>query len=144
MKPLFALLLFVVPWCNNPLSESTPTSSGPVQIQIGRMAFVRGGTLRFDSLLTDSRCPTGLVCFWAGEAIIRVTWTRFTRTATFPLMIRGGTFAQHTDSHVPFDTLGFRFSLQQLDPYPDPRIRYGYNAFLATILVENISESTRR
>jgi hypothetical protein len=144
MKPLYVLLLMAVPWCNDPLSESTPISSGPVQVQVGYMAFVEGGTLRFDSLLAESRCPIGMMCIWAGEAVIRVQWTRMTRTSSFTLKLPGGANAQNAGAHIPFDTLGYRFTLQQLDPYPDPHIRIAYGSYTATIRVENISGTVRR
>lgn len=144
MKPLFALLVFIAPWCNDSLIETAPVLSSPVHLQVGHSAVVEGGTLRFDSVLTDSRCPTGAMCVWAGEAEIRVEWMRATRTAAFVLKLGGGTDAQDTESHMPFDTLGYRFTFQQLDPHPAINIRMSYGAYTATVGVENLSGTVRR
>jgi hypothetical protein len=144
MKPLILAAFLAIPWCDRfPVGPSNG-SSDVVQVRVQSSAPVAGGTIRFDSLLTDSRCPTGMMCYWEGEAVIRVQWTRMTRTADFTLKLSGSTTAQHSDAHIPFDTLGYRFTLQQLDPYPDPNIRIAYGAYLATIRVESLSRTVRR
>lgn len=66
--------------------------------------------LCFDSLITDSRCPEDLVCFWAGEAIVRF---RFEKYGKEPLFI---------DLHAGTnDTIinGYKFSFIDLLPYPN-------------------------
>jgi len=44
----------------------------------GESALVRGegATLSFDRVVEDSRCPSGMQCFWAGRAIAQVTFKK--------------------------------------------------------------------
>jgi hypothetical protein len=63
----------------------------------------------FDTVLTDSRCPTGAVCVWAGEAIVRFKIEKYN---SFPVFI-------DLKEGVK-DTLvcGYQISFIKLLPYP--------------------------
>ena len=71
-------------------------------------------SIRFDSVLSDSRCPKGVVCFWAGNARARFIFSINTDTTNFILNTHGGL-------HLRSDNLinGYRIKLLKLDPYPD-------------------------
>ena len=71
--------------------------------------------VQFDEVLMDSRCPTGVVCFWEGEATIQLTLGTLggdervvvLHTAGSPLGPNGVEFSQHV------------VRLEQVQPYPD-------------------------
>ena len=45
----------------------------PFTLRVGGRATVTGAdvTVRFESVASDSRCPTGVQCVWAGNAVVR-------------------------------------------------------------------------
>ncbi|HEX6037314.1 hypothetical protein [Longimicrobium sp.] len=45
----------------------------PFPLHVGSRATVAGAdvTVRFESVASDSRCPTGVQCVWAGNAVVR-------------------------------------------------------------------------
>lgn len=42
----------------------------------------------FDSLLTDSRCPTGVECVWQGTALIKVTFSERGNSHQFVMSLK--------------------------------------------------------
>lgn len=71
-------------------------------------------TVCFDSLLTDSRCPSEVQCFWQGYAACLFDW----RSATGRHPLRLSTLA--LPGILPKDTIldGYRITLVDLIPYP--------------------------
>lgn len=66
----------------------------------------------FDSLLTDSRCPVGLWCFWEGNAEVRLRYQAYNDKPVF----------FDLSTHVGFinDTIidRYKFTLLDVIPYP--------------------------
>jgi len=64
-----------------------------------------------DSVVNDSRCPTGLQCVWEGDATAAFTLKTSTRRTSFNL---------HTNSKFQMDTLidGMAIALLKITPYP--------------------------
>ena len=59
----------------------------------------------------DSRCPLGVLCIHAGDALVKVTLRRLSQPgADFTLHAIGGPDAA--------DYAGYRVSLQELTPHP--------------------------
>lgn len=70
-------------------------------------------------MISESRCPTGAQCPWAGQAIIGVTFEEEGGSpADLQLVIPGFVDAGTGDGYQPLDTLGFRLTLLELEPYP--------------------------
>ncbi len=46
----------------------------PFELQVGQTAALPDGSaaLRFVSVPTDSRCPMGVMCIWAGDAVVHL------------------------------------------------------------------------
>ena len=87
-----------------------------VVLKLGEEAEVNGGRIhvRFDAMLSDSRCPRGKRCVWAGEAKVQ-------------LRVRQGSSSD--TSHVvagprrSFYPIGSKYFVQMrsLEPYPGDR-----------------------
>ena len=71
----------------------------------------------FDSLLTDSRCPTGGICVWQGNAAIRVIFHESGKAHSFIMTLKG----YPSFGNYPSDTTvnGYHISFTNLEPYPD-------------------------
>ncbi len=49
---------------------------GAFTLQVGASHEVAGaGSLRYERLVNDSRCPPDRQCVWAGDAIVAFSWT---------------------------------------------------------------------
>ena len=66
--------------------------------------------LSFDSLLNDSRCPSGSNCIWAGEARVEITFSNAGDKKSFVLS---------TFNPKDTTTLNYKIRLVDVMPYPD-------------------------
>ncbi len=84
--------------------------------------------LTFSSLVSDSRCAINVVCVWAGNAEISLTFFNGIKIASFNL---------NTHSRSVGDTtiLGFNFALLNVDPYPHIDSLYTPNDYSVRVLV---------
>ena len=71
----------------------------------------RSASITLDSVLNDSRCPSGAQCVWAGNAEVRFVYSAGAQNSAFIL---------NTLSNFRTDTLvnGYRIKLVRLNPYP--------------------------
>ncbi len=125
--------------CNDrPVS---PAASGENDVwTLGAKEYASGAAgfhrILFDSVLTDSRCPTGALCVWEGMAAARFRILPTVKdTVSITLNIRGYTMRADTARHLPLDTLGYRFTLLQLDPYPSIGVTIHPGDYAATIRI---------
>jgi hypothetical protein len=66
------LLALVAPSCST--ANTTHTLGEPVSIALGHSANFDGGLrVTFTSIISDSRCPKGVTCIQAGEAVVALT-----------------------------------------------------------------------
>lgn len=82
-----------------------------------------------DSVLNDSRCPTGVECFWEGNALVRFKFERFNEK---PVL-----FNLNTHRGFTTDTIvdGYKFTLIGLRPYPSIKHRIEQKDYKAEIIV---------
>lgn len=87
-------------------------------LSYGKCVSTRNGMVSvcFDSVISESRCPDGAMCVWAGEAIAR-----------FRIRIDGDYKTVDLSTYLKKDTLmhGYKFMFINLSPYPsiDKQIR---------------------
>lgn len=109
---------------------------GAKEYATGAAGFYR---LQFDSVLTDSRCPMGALCVWEGMAAARFRILPTAKdTLSITLNIRGYTTRADSTRHLPLDTLGYRFTLLQLDPYPKIGVPIHPGDYIATLRIAHI------
>ena len=89
-------------------------------------------TIKFVSLVEDSRCPTGTNCVWAGNATIKVKVSNARGESKI--------FELNTNTGAKGDTLGgYQFTLETLTPHPANNIRIDRNGYTATFSVKKLS-----
>jgi hypothetical protein len=83
-----------------------------------------------ESVINDSRCPTGAYCFWEGNATVRF---KFEKVNEDPVL-----FDLNTHRGFTTDTVisGYKFSLVGLDPYPTLNRRIDPKDYRAQIVIE--------
>ena len=88
--------------------------------------------ISFDSLITDSRCPTGVNCYWEGNAEISLRLFNNEFSAIFNL---------NTNSRFVKDTTinNYDISLIELSPYPNIDCQFNEDDYSAKLI---ISKST--
>ena len=105
-----------------------------IKVQVSRQKNVPGTkmTIKFDSLVEDSRCPEGTTCIWAGNAKIKVT-----------VKMRGSqakTFEMNTNLGAKGETYeGYAINLESLTPAPKDNIRINRNGYTATFTVNRLT-----
>ncbi|MDQ3221356.1 MAG: hypothetical protein M3Q26_11540 [Acidobacteriota bacterium] len=84
-------------------------------------------SLKFLSLVEDSRCPTDTKCIWAGNAKIKIQLSKPGK----PIK----TFELNTNPGNTTIFEGYKFKLKALTPHPATNIRINRNGYVATISV---------
>jgi len=85
-------------------------------------------TIKFVSLVEDSRCPTDTNCIWAGNAKINI---KVSKGKSAPK-----TFALNTNLEPQVVTFaGYEIKLTNLTPQPASNIRINRNEYAATFVV---------
>lgn len=66
----------VNPTTPSPQTPGPAAPAGSFVLQPGGEKSIAGaGTLRYERVVSDSRCPPDKQCVWAGDAIVAFTWT---------------------------------------------------------------------
>jgi hypothetical protein len=117
---LAAVLLLLQ--CSDKPTQSEQVKLGePFILKVGQTVVVRDENLSitFQDVVSDSRCPTNVLCFWSGIAEVQIRLaTKSADTAIVTVAILGGSESDF-DSRYAGDTLGYHIALLRLDPYPD-------------------------
>lgn len=102
------------------------------EIQVNKTLKTSEGTytLRFDSVMTDSRCPEGAMCVWQGVAATRFTLISANDSATFELFTVNLEKQNWSDS-VIYKNL--KIKLLKLNPYPSINIKFTYANYRAKL-----------
>lgn len=119
--------------------DETPTGDERVRgpedksISVGEPTEISGLTVTLNKV-TDSRCPTGVQCIWAGEATASVTLAQGTETTTVDMKL--------VELHgVPVEFSGYRISLLAVLPYPKEGVALTQDDYMLTFRVTSVIES---
>jgi hypothetical protein len=87
-----------------------------------------------ESVLNDSRCPTGAECIWAGDAQVRFKLVKADKEPVF--------FNLNTTRTFTNDTIinGYKFTLLNLSPYPSLLHHPEQKEYKAELGISNVSE----
>ncbi len=104
----------------------------------GQTAFLEKYDARLEFLkkVSESRCPADVMCFWMGEATVKLRFTPSGETSHDLLLSSLPRPAENSPDRSVLDTLGYRFSLLQLMPYPTSENPQPDRPSTATIRVE--------
>src|SRR5262245_37247672 len=137
---LHTLLTFITAVALGSCADSGPTApvaSSPLTLALGETVRLRNTDLfvRFDRVVSESRCPMGMLCIVAGEAVVEMTASERGRTQTFMLHLTG-LQGESDSSAPPVTVLGHRFRLFTLDPYPGNKLDLLIARSVATVIVD--------
>lgn len=132
---LYLSLVLLLGGCDagSDLNNSSFDYAVPTEISVKNSAtsIERDYIIRFDSVLSDSRCPKGAECFWVGVAGIRLTvWNRTALPKTVDLYTFNN--REWADSAV---YKNIKIKLLALNPYPSVNAKFAYSAYKAKLKV---------
>lgn len=90
--------------------------------------------LKFNSVLSDSRCPSGVECVWAGEAELQFVAYKSNDSIKFNLSSSGKRFGQDT---ILFD---LHVKLLQVIPYPEVLKSIAIEDYMGEVVIEKVIE----
>ncbi|HET9706289.1 MAG TPA: hypothetical protein VFP85_19745 [Vicinamibacterales bacterium] len=116
--------------CGGSPTQPDAVMGQPFEVRAGTTAELPDGIrLRFDSVLSDSRCPIDAICVRAGEAVIAIT------------LSKAGTVAAEFDVQTdPPDRRsavysGHSITLTALQPFPRSDRQFQPSDYVATFVV---------
>ncbi len=107
----------------------------PFDLAVGRVAHLQGSDLdiAFRRVVTDSRCPRGAQCVWAGEATVAVeAKDRNTSAESLEARLSG---AGTPDSGPWTEYDGYRIQVRALEPYPVAGNATDTTSYVVTLVV---------
>ena len=115
--------------CNDGPTAPDTVAGTPFSLKVGETAFLPDSTrLKFDRLLTESRCPLDAICVSAGDASILVSF--ISRDGT------GAARELHTQpdgSQIQYGA--YTIALTELQPYPRSTEELKPADYVATFVV---------
>jgi hypothetical protein len=139
------ILLLLIPLACNDRATITPTydeSRYVYTVKYGQTIDIRSLGLKvgFQDVLEDSRCPLGCYCYWEGVARLKITLQKKYQDTVYITVNIPGYVNKDRGYHANVDTVGYRITLLQLDPYPicDPAFHHQYSGYVALLEVSRI------
>ncbi len=132
MKLLFLSLILTLAFGN--LIQTNAQSAQTFKVLVGNQKKASRSqiTVKFVSLIEDSRCPDEANCIHAGNARIKVT---VSKPGSAPV-----TFEANTNLGAKGDAYeGYAIYLTDLTPIPKANIRINRNAYTATFSISRLS-----
>lgn len=106
-----SLALLLVAAAASPCAGGDSARSGTLTLKLGQAVDLPQGkgSLTLDSV-DDSRCPRGVVCVWAGDAVAHLTVRGGEKPEAVTLSLQSG--------DEPVTVRGVRLRLTGVEPYP--------------------------
>ena len=107
------LLLLTLVSCKNELTTTPLVLDKSIVLKYGELIKNTDYQISIvlDSVINDSRCPTGAECIWAGNAAVRFVYSSANSKVSFVLNTLP---SYRTDSLIN----GYRIRMTKLSPYP--------------------------
>ena len=110
-------------------AQTTVALDEPFQIEMGQQIETATGLrIRFDAVRADSRCPRGVTCVWAGDAVVALT----VEADDGPVETELHT---HPSRETTADVAGHRITLQGLAPEPEDGTTIDASDYRAALVV---------
>ena len=125
------LVLLTLFSCKNEITHTPLVLDKSIELKYGEI--IRNSdyqiSIVLDSVLNDSRCPTGAQCIWAGNASVRFVYSSANNKVSFVL---------NTISSFRTDSLidGYRIRMTKLTPYPELGVQIKQSDYKAEIEIK--------
>ena len=132
-KVLLLLIVILLVSCKDevvsPNKVKTAELNKPFELKIGESVSLEMGKVNFtfESVPADSRCPTGAICRWAGDATVVIKFSE---------EFRDSLHTNTNPSSVTVDT--YALNLISLSPYPKVSEQINADAYIAKFEVNKV------
>jgi hypothetical protein len=133
MKPtLFLLIILLIVGCHkessSPIEQNNPKLGEAFDLKVGSSVSINGESLTFTfmNVPSDSRCPQGAVCKWAGNAMVVIKI--YETLDTLNTM----------DSLSPAIYNPYKISLSKLSPYPRVGVAMDTTQYIGQFVITKI------
>jgi hypothetical protein len=110
-----------------------------MKFTVGDSTTIDNVTFGFGGITEDSRCPTGTVCMWEGQAVAAL-WASCGASRLGPEVESFSLTLRAAQPDLATKTvLGMRFTLLAVEPYPDPAVRKDPKRYEITLQVESLT-----
>ncbi len=135
MRTLFAAFIVVSSACASgstasDVPEITPGEPFRLRVSEEMRLSSEDLTVRFSSVTGDSRCPTGVQCFWEGDAAVEVRLAQGEDETSVTVHTNGG-----RDYPREAEAFGCTLRLESLDPYPSAKRKIAAEDYVATLVL---------
>ena len=110
-----ATLLIAIAACTKNKTEAADPSKITLN-NCSKAAVNSSAYICFDSVVSESRCPIGVVCIWAGYVMIKTSFHENGNTHSFRMMIP---YINGLGAVNDTTINGYRIVFKDLTPYPD-------------------------
>lgn len=143
-KYLWLLSVVTILGCDNRFIDPfSGASSGKSQstdldeqfiLSIGETAIFEneGVNVRFESVPTESRCPDGALCFWEGEAIVKLQIAKSGMGST--------TIELNTTQPRMAEFFSYTVELLELSPHPVLDQQLDASAYRASLIIKKAND----
>ena len=130
IKAILILFLAII-LGSSPSTQAQTNRQVKIQINQTKRIFRNNLTVKFVSLVEDSRCPVDANCVWAGNAKIQIKVINARGVSRF--------FELNTNlkpQAIKFSS--YEIKLIDLNPKPRTNIRINRNGYVATMIVSRV------
>lgn len=130
---LSVLFIFLTGWMSQSCESKEAGLNRSFKLKVGQEMLVKeaGIKVSLNSIVEDSRCPTGVNCVWAGNAKISVKLSKAKADAASATSVELNTYQGAKSSTYE----GYEVRLVSLDPYPKNGVKTGKDDYVATLMV---------
>ena len=113
INALLLLLAALAGAAPNTLAKTKAQLNEEFRIKVGQQVTIKKLSIKFSAVNSESRCPTGVQCIWAGNAAIAVEISKKNKKPV-PATLNTNTGVQPNE----LDYKGYKIKLVGLNPYP--------------------------
>ena len=134
MKLLFLSLILTFAFGGFASTANAQQEKQQIKVRVGKQTKASRSklTVKFVSLVEDSRCAEGTTCVWAGNAVIKVSIKKGSDPAEI--------FEMNTNTGAKGASYGqYAIYLTSLTPTPKANVRLNRNSYTATFSISRLS-----
>lgn len=107
------------------------------RLKVNQIAFIESENIKIKFLdgTEDSRCPSGVVCFWEGQVVVSVNIIKDAQEMDFNLTLRPR-IGEGDLAVKDFD--GYSIKLVNVEPYPESGVEIKPSEYIASFIIEKI------
>ena len=135
------ILLIIACLPTKPEKEATQNSipiflDKEFMLKLGQTAFfdLQEISITFNKVISDSRCPSDVVCFWQGEVQIELL-IKIKEFEPINVIMTENQAKNH------YEFVGFTLILLKVEPYPISNKRISSSDYTATLIIKEIKSN---